>query len=148
MGILGRSPEYRNIMCPMEVWWGDPERPGRALLHASAPWTGREDSLLPAEVMAPGPSPWPQNPSWQGLQGRPPPQSESPQQSLPQGCPPACKASVHMSSALGCPPSSSLGPRVHPVCCQTCPGGTEGTLRSKTQGTGEHQTAKSHTELG
>lgn len=76
-------------------------------------------------VTAPGPSPWPQNPSLQGQQGQPPPQAESPRQSRPQGCPPACKANAHRLSP-GLPAGRSQGLGVYPVCCQACPGGNEG----------------------
>lgn len=75
-------------------------------------------------VTAPGPSPWPQNPSWQGQQEQPPPRAVSPQRSLPQGCPPAWKTNAHGLSP-GPPAGRSQGLGVYSVCRQACPGGNE-----------------------
>lgn len=67
------------------------------------------DPAVVTVAVAPGPSPWPRNPGWQGRQGQPPPRSESPQQSPPRGCPPTCKVSAQELST-GMPHKQSSGP--------------------------------------
>lgn len=142
--ILGRRPEYWNILCPGSYGGETGRAPDQSLLEASALWLS-EASLNRMKGCTPVPS----GPSGHGsrpltlaseskLAGSAGTATSTDRVSTaitPTGMPPSLQGErTGLSPGLPAGRSQSLG--AYPVCCQACPGGN-GELAVRQRGSTE-----------